>query len=183
MRSPGRSSRTSSSQATLPELPRGGASSFGVAFAKAQMGAGLTLPLAGTAFISVNNDDKPNVLGVAAGLVEQGFSLVATRGTAAYLRAHGVPADVVYKINEGRPHVGDRILNGEIALVINTPLGRESFFDDKTVRRVAMMHGVPCVTTLTGAAATLEAIKALRQQGLDVRSLQEYHAGTATSTN
>jgi carbamoyl-phosphate synthase large subunit len=86
---------------------------------------------------------------------------------------------VVYKINEGRPHVGDRILNGEIALVINTPLGRESFFDDKTVRRVAMMHGVPCVTTLTGAAATLEAIKALRQQGLDVRSLQEYHAGTA----
>jgi carbamoyl-phosphate synthase large subunit len=159
----------------------GGAASFGTAFAKAQMGAGQTLPLQGTAFISVNNDDKPNVLGVARGLVEQGFGIVATRGTAAYLRAHGIAADVVYKINEGRPHVGDRIRNNEIALVINTPLGRESFFDDKSVRRVAMLHGVPCVTTMTGAAATVEAIKAVRHETLDVRALQEYHAASATA--
>ncbi len=153
----------------------GGAPSFGVAYAKALMGAGQRLPLSGAAFISVNNADKPNVVGVARGLVDQGFTLVATRGTAAYLRAHGLPVDVVYKINEGRPHVGDRITNGEVSLVINTPLGRESFFDDRTVRRTAMMHGVPCVTTLTGAAATVAALKALREHGIDVRALQDYH--------
>jgi carbamoyl-phosphate synthase large subunit len=106
-----------------------------------------------------------------------GFKLIATRGTAAYLRAHGLPVEVVYKINEGRPHVGDRITNGDIHLVVNTPLGRESFFDDRTVRRAAMMHGVPCVTTLTGAAATVAAIGALREHGLDVRPLQDYYAG------
>ena len=155
----------------------GGAGSFGVAYAKAQMGAGQELPQGGTAFISVNNSDKPNVLDVARGLVGLGFKLVATRGTAAYLRAHGLPVEVVYKINEGRPHVGDRITNGDIHLVVNTPLGRESFFDDRTVRRAAMMHGVPCVTTLTGAAATVAAIGALREHGLDVRPLQDYYAG------
>jgi carbamoyl-phosphate synthase large subunit len=159
----------------------GGASSFGVAFAKAQMGAGQVLPQEGTAFISVNNDDKANVVSIARGLDQLGFRLIATRGTAAYLRAHGLKVDVTYKINEGRPHVGDRILNGEIALVINTPLGRESFFDDRTVRRVAMLHGVPCITTLTGASATVAAIGALRERGLDVRSLQEYHAEIPTS--
>jgi carbamoyl-phosphate synthase large subunit len=157
----------------------GGAPTFGVAFAKAQMGAGQQLPLGGTAFISVNSSDKPNVVGIARGLVELGFRLVATRGTAAYLRAQGLPVEVVYKINEGRPHVGDRITNGEIALVVNTPLGRESFFDDRTVRRTAMLHGVPCVTTLTGASATVEAIRALREHGLDVRPLQDYHAAPA----
>jgi carbamoyl-phosphate synthase large subunit len=158
----------------------GGAASFGIAFAKAQLGAGQRLPLSGTAFISVNNDDKPNVVPVARDLASLGFKLVATRGTAAYLRAHGLNVDVVFKINEGRPHVGDRIYNGEIHLVINTPLGRESFFDDKTVRRAAMMHGIPCVTTLTGAAASVSAIRALRDAELDVRSLQEYHADVVT---
>ncbi len=83
-------------------------------------------------------------------------------------------------MNEGRPHVGDEILNNRIQLVINTPLGRESFFDDRTVRRVAMMHGVPCITTLTGAAAVVSAIRALRTEGLTVRALQEHHAETAT---
>jgi carbamoyl-phosphate synthase large subunit len=101
---------------------------------------------------------------------------VATRGTAVYLRAHGLPVDVVFKINEGRPHIGDRLLSGEIDLVLNTPLGRESFFDDRTMRRAAMMHGVPCVTTLTGASATVAAIRAMREEGVSVRSLQEYHA-------
>ncbi len=154
----------------------GGAPSFGVAYAKALMGAGQKLPAAGAAFISVNNADKPNVVGVARSLLELGFTLTATRGTAAYLRAHGLPVEVVYKINEGRPHVGDRITNGEVTLVINTPLGRESFFDDRTMRRVAMLHGVPCVTTLTGASATVAAIRALAEHGLDVRALQEHHA-------
>jgi carbamoyl-phosphate synthase large subunit len=159
----------------------GGAASFGTAFAKAQLGAGQRLPLSGSAFISVNNDDKPNVLGIARDLAGLGFKLVATRGTAAYLRAHGLDADVAYKINEGRPHVGDRIYNKEIALVINTPMGRESFFDDRTVRRAAMMNGVPCITTLTGGAATVSAIRALREEGLEVRSLQEYHASVPTA--
>jgi carbamoyl-phosphate synthase large subunit len=159
----------------------GGAATFGTAFAKAQIGAGQKIPLDGTAFISVNNDDKANVVPIARDLAALGFKLVATRGTAAYLRAHGLEVEVVYKINEGRPHVGDRIVNKQIHLVLNTPLGRESFFDDRSVRRVAMMQGVPCITTLTGGAATVSAIKALREQGLDVRSLQEYH-GTVPTT-
>jgi carbamoyl-phosphate synthase large subunit len=154
----------------------GGAPTFGAAFAKAQLGAGQRVPLTGHAFLSVNNDDKPTLLPIARDLAALGFRIVATRGTAAYLRAHDVPAEVVYKINEGRPHVGDRILNGEITLVVNTPLGRESFFDDKTLRRLATMHGVPCITTLTGASATVAAIRALRDEALGVRALQEYHA-------
>jgi carbamoyl-phosphate synthase large subunit len=158
----------------------GGAPTFGAAFAKAQLAAGLSLPLDGTAFISVNNDDKPNVIRPARELHELGFKLLATRGTAAYLRAHGLPVDVVFKVNEGRPHVADRLLSDEIHLVINTPLGRESFFDDRTMRRAAMLRGVPCITTLTGAIATVSAIRALRDEGLTVRSLQEYHAHVPT---
>ena len=154
----------------------GGASSFGAAFAKAQMAAGQRLPDAGRAFISVNDDDKPNTLPIARDLAGLGFALVATRGTAAYLRAHDLEAEVVFKINEGRPHIGDRLLNRELDLVINTPLGRESFFDDLTVRRIATMLGVPCITTLTGAAATVSAIRALRSEELSVLPLQEYHA-------
>jgi len=153
----------------------GGAETFGSAFAKAQMAAGQHLPEGGTAFISVNNLDKPNVLPVARQLAELGFKLVATRGTAAYLRAHGLEADIIFKVNEGRPHVGDELLNRRIALVINTPLGRESFFDDRTVRSAAMLQGVPCITTLTGAAAAVSAIAALKTEGLVVKSLQEYH--------
>jgi carbamoyl-phosphate synthase large subunit len=158
----------------------GGASTFGSAFAKAQLAAGMKLPTEGTAFISVNNHDKPAVLQIARDLREVGFRLVATRGTATYLRAHGLEAEIVFKVNEGRPHVGDEILNDKIQLVINTPLGRESFFDDRTVRRIAMMHGVPSITTLTGAAATVNAIRALHNEGLTVRALQEYHAEAAT---
>ena len=161
----------------------GGAQTFGAAFAKAQLAAGQRLPDDGTAFISVNDVDKPNVVHVVRDLAELGFTLVASRGTAAYLRAHGLDVEVVYKINEGRPHVGDRLLNREIALVINTPLGQESFFDDITVRRIAMLLGVPCITTLTGAAATVSAIRALRSEKLEVRPLQEYHAGIAARSS
>jgi carbamoyl-phosphate synthase large subunit len=159
----------------------GGADSFGAAFAKAQLAVGQRLPDGGRAFISVNNIDKPNVLQVARDLAELGFGLVATRGTAAYLRAHGLDVEVVYKVNEGRPNVADQIVNDQIALIVNTPLGRESFFDDRTVRRVAMMHSVPCITTLTGASAAVAAIRALRTQALDVRALQDYYAGKTTA--
>jgi carbamoyl-phosphate synthase large subunit len=158
----------------------GAAPTFGSAFAKAQLAAGLRLPSTGSAFISVNNHDKPAVVQIARALRDLGFGLVATRGTANFLRAHGIEAAIVYKVNEGRPHVGDEIMNNRIQLVINTPLGRESFFDDRTVRRIAMMHGVPCITTLTGAAAAVNAIKAINNEGLTVRALQEYHAEIAT---
>jgi carbamoyl-phosphate synthase large subunit len=154
----------------------GGAASFGLAFIKAMLGAGQQLPDSGTICISVNNEDKPQMLPIAQALIDLGFSVVATRGTAAYLRAHGVECDVIYKVNEGRPSLADEIVNRHIAMVVNTPLGRESFFDDKAVRRAAMMTGVPCITTITGAAAAVDAIRALRTEGLDVRSLQDYYA-------
>ncbi|MGE3520481.1 MAG: carbamoyl-phosphate synthase large subunit, partial [Vicinamibacterales bacterium] len=155
----------------------GGASTFGVAFAKAQLSVGQRLPDSGTAFVSVNNDDKANLVPIARDLAALGFRLLATRGTAVYLRAYGLDVDVVFKVNEGRPNIADEIVNGNIHLVVNTPLGRESFFDDRAVRRAAMMHEVPCITTLTGAAAAVSAIRAMRQQGVSVRALQDYYAG------
>jgi carbamoyl-phosphate synthase large subunit len=160
----------------------GGASTFGVAFAKAQLSVGQRLPNRGTAFVSVNNDDKPNLLPIARDLAELGFRLIATRGTAAYLRARGLEVDVVYKVNEGRPNIADEIVNRKVDLVINTPLGRESFFDDRAVRQTAMVHEVPCITTLTGAAAAVSAIRALREQGIAVRALQDYYTETAART-
>ena len=104
------------------------------------------------------------MLPIAQGLAELGFQIIGTRGTAAYLRAHGVDCSVVFKVNEGRPSLADEIVNRKISMVINTPHGRESFFDDKAVRRAAMMAGVPCITTITGAAAALEAIRALQDR-------------------
>ncbi|MBI3046873.1 MAG: carbamoyl-phosphate synthase large subunit [Acidobacteria bacterium] len=155
----------------------GGAENFGAAFGKAMMGAGQRLPVEGCVFISVNNSDKQTVLPIARDLAQLGFALTATRGTAVFLRAHGIDVEVVYKVNEGRPNVADHIVNRKIDLVINTPLGRESFFDDRAVRRAATMAQVPCITTLTGASAAVAAIKALRSQALTVRSLQDYYAG------
>jgi carbamoyl-phosphate synthase large subunit len=155
----------------------GGSDNFGAAFGKAMMSTGQTLPEKGCVFISVNNSDKQSVLPIARDLAQLGFTLVATRGTAAFLRAHGLDVDVVYKVNEGRPNVADHLVNGSIAMIINTPLGRESFFDDRAVRRAATMAQVPCITTLTGASAAVSAIRAMRRQTLTVRSLQDYYAG------
>jgi carbamoyl-phosphate synthase large subunit len=160
----------------------GGSNSFGVAFAKAQLSVGQRLPERGTAFVSVNNDDKPNLLPIARDLAALGFRLLATRGTAAFLRSYGLDVEVVYKVNEGRPNVADEIVNKTVDLIVNTPLGRESFFDDRAVRRAAMMHEVPCITTLTGAAAAVSAIRALREEGVSVRALQDYYAGIATTS-
>jgi carbamoyl-phosphate synthase large subunit len=153
----------------------GGSDNFGVAFGKAMMSAGQRLPETGRVFISVNNTDKPTVLPIARDLAQLGFTLAATRGTAAFLRAHGLEVEVMYKVNEGRPNVSDHLVNRTIDLVINTPLGRDSFFDDRAVRRSATMAQVPCITTLTGASAAVSAIRALRQQALTVRSLQDYY--------
>jgi carbamoyl-phosphate synthase large subunit len=160
----------------------GGADSFGMAFAKAMLGAGQRLPEEGAVCISVNNEDKAEVLPIAQGFAALGFKIIGTRGTAAYFRAHGVECSVVFKVNEGRPSLADEIVNRTISLVVNTPHGRESFFDDRAVRRAAMMAGVPCITTITGAAAALEAIRALKTEGLDVRALQDYYAAVAAQS-
>ncbi len=158
----------------------GGSDSFGVAFIKAMQGAGQGLPESGCVFISVNDNDKPAVLGVARDLAQLGFTLSATKGTAAFLQQNGLEVDVMFKVNESRPNIADQIVNGKIDLVINTPLGRDSYFDDRALRRAATNAGVPCITTLTGAAAAVQAIRALRTNGLSVRSLQDYYAGAAT---
>jgi carbamoyl-phosphate synthase large subunit len=157
----------------------GGATDFGHAFAKAMLGAGQRLPEQGTVCLSVNNDDKAEVVAIGKAMAEMGFAIVGTRGTAVYLRAHGVDCGVVFKVNEGRPNLADEIVNRCIHLVVNTPLGLESFFDDTAVRRAAMIAGIPCITTMTGAAAAVDAIRALKGRDLDVRSLQEYHLAAA----
>jgi carbamoyl-phosphate synthase large subunit len=154
----------------------GVAGNFGWAFAKAQMGVGGELPLEGTVFLSVNDNDKPTLLPIARRLSELGFRLFATSGTAAYLNARGLPADPVFKVNEGRPNAVDHIVNGEIDLVINTPLGKTSFFDEGALRRAVVAHGIPYATTLSAASAAVEAIQAMREEPVTVCSLQEWHA-------
>ena len=154
----------------------GASHAFGNAFAKAWLGAGHRLPQGGAAFLSVHDRDKPGLLPVAHRLSELGFELTATAGTADYLRHHGLDVRTVLKVHEARPHVVDLLINGEIALVINTPLGRESHEDDGLIRRTALKYDIPCITTLSGAMACAEGIAALRKEGLSVRSLQEMAA-------
>jgi carbamoyl-phosphate synthase large subunit len=139
------------------------------------MGVGGALPLEGTVFLSVNDNDKPTVLPIARALAEMGFDLIATSGTAAYLSARGLPARSVFKVNEGRPNAVDHIVNGEIDLVINTPLGKRSFFDEGALRRMAVSYGVPYTTTLSAASAAVQAIQAMRSEQIRVSSLQEWH--------
>jgi carbamoyl-phosphate synthase large subunit len=155
----------------------GSAPVLGQAIAKAFAAAGTHLPVSGTVFISVSDPDKPGALTTARRLQELGFRLLATAGTADFLMAGGVEAERVHKVGDGpRPHVVDRIKNGEIDLVINTPLGRDPYRDDKTIRTEAVARQVPCITTLEGAAAAVDGIRALREGALQVKSLQEYHA-------
>ncbi|HST51471.1 MAG TPA: carbamoyl-phosphate synthase large subunit [Pyrinomonadaceae bacterium] len=149
---------------------------FGEAYAKAMQGAGLDLPREGAAFISVNDSDKGQAALLARRLARRGFHLTATVGTAARLREVGLEVETVFKVNEGRPNIADKIRLGEIALVINTPLGRASHFDEQAIRRAALQFNVPCVTTMTGAQAVVEAIAALAQTDVSVVSLQELHA-------
>jgi carbamoyl-phosphate synthase large subunit len=151
----------------------GSGASFGEAFAKAQLGCGQNLPLRGNAFLSVNDRDKASLLPIARDLAALGFNLLATSGTALYLHEQGLEVTSVYKVNEGRPNVVDYIKNNQLALVINTPFGKASFFDEVAIRRAAIVYGVPTLTTLSGAAAAVEAIRALRDDVWTVQSLQE----------
>ncbi|NJP05254.1 MAG: carbamoyl-phosphate synthase large subunit [Chloroflexaceae bacterium] len=151
----------------------GSGSTFGEAFAKAQLGCKHTLPSMGNAFISVNDNDKANVIAIARDLADMGFTLFATSGTAAVLQAAGLQTTPIYKVNEGRPHTVDYIKNGQVALIVNTPLGKASFFDERAIRHTALTHGVPTVTTLSGAAAVVQAIRSIRNGGWTAHSLQE----------
>ena len=150
---------------------------FGEAYAKAMTAAGIELPQEGTAFISVNEIDKGQAVLLARKLSRLGFRLIATVGTAARLREVGLECETVFKVNEGRPNVADHIKQGEVALVINTPLGRASHYDEQAIRRAALQYNVPCVTTMTGAHALVEALASRAGANtVIVNALQELHA-------
>jgi carbamoyl-phosphate synthase large subunit len=159
----------------------GHASTFGHAFAKAEMGANQRIPTSGGALLTVNDYDKGAIGRIARDLVKLGFTIYATHGTATWLHQLGLPAIVVNKVSEGSPHTVDLIASGKVGLVISTPLGSRAYADGQALRSAAIRYGVMLVTTLTGAAATISAIKALRQKELRVRSLQEHYRMTRTS--
>ena len=154
---------------------------MGMAFAKSQIGAGNRVPLEGTVFLSLNDRDKGHMGSLGAELVELGFRILATRGTAEALRAEGLEVETVYKVGESRPHIVDRMINGEVDWIINTPLGVASKYDERAIRRAALEHGLPTMTTLAAAKAALLGIRAMREGSPAVRSLQEYHDTTAAA--
>ncbi len=159
------------------------ADSFGLAFAKAQLAAEQRLPRGGTVFISVNDRDKRSVLPLARSFASLGFKIVATRGTAATLQAAEIPAEPVYKVNEGRPNIVDAIKTGRVDVVIDTPLGRESFYDEKAIRRAAIRYNIPCITTMSAAFAASQGIRALQEQTYIVAALQDLHAERPADTS
>ncbi|HEX2610155.1 MAG TPA: carbamoyl-phosphate synthase large subunit, partial [Gemmatimonadales bacterium] len=152
------------------------ADSFGLAFAKAQISADGALPLQGAVFVTVNDHDKASVVPIARRFHALGFRILATEGTARYLRARGIPTERVLKVYQGRPNAVDLLLSGQIQLLINTPLGKLTQQDDYTIRRAALQHRVPYTTTLSAASAACDAIIALRSRTGEVRPLQEWHA-------
>jgi len=156
--------------------------SYGQAFAKAQLAAGQKLPSSGTVFISVNDRDKRQVGALGKELTTMGFRIVATRGTAAALHAAGVACDEVYKVNEGRPNIVDLIKTGKVHLVFNTPLGRESFYDEKSIRRAAIRYNIPCITTLSAAHAAVRGIHALIELQREVSCLQDLHSNRVAAS-
>ena len=151
---------------------------FGRAFAKSQLGSGVTLPLSGTVFVSVRNHDKRGLIEPCRRLHKMGFTLLATRGTAAALAHAGLPVETVNKVLEGRPHVVDRMLSGDVQLVFNTTEGAREIADSFTLRRTALADNIPYYTTVAGARAAVEAIAALKAGGLDVAALQSYFEGS-----
>ncbi len=156
----------------------GSSPSFGEAYSKALLGAGTKIPTGGTAFLSVNDNDKrPLVVQLAKDLASLGFKLVATAGTREFLEHNNVPSGLAWKVHENeRPNIVDRMINGEVTLVINTPLGQSAFYDDTYIRRTALHHGIPCITTLSAAAACVESIRAAREGVSTIAALQEQHA-------
>ncbi len=155
---------------------------FGLAFAKAQLAAGQRLPRHGTVFISVNDHDKRQLLALAQDLIAAGLKLIATRGTYQTISAAGLEVEPVYKVNEGRPNIVDLIKTGKVDLIINTPLGRESFYDEKSIRRAAVRHMLPCITTFSAAVAAARGMRALSEGLGGVAALQDLHAKELASS-
>lgn len=156
--------------------------SFGMAFAKAQISAGNPLPEEGTLIVTVNDSDKETVTPILRRFRDLGFEIMATQGTRDYLERLGVPAERVYKVNEGRPSIVDHIITGDIALLINTPLGKKSQYDDYAMRRAAITHKLPYLTTMSATSAACDAIIALKSRQREVRSVQERIASLSAST-
>ncbi|HUP60182.1 MAG TPA: carbamoyl-phosphate synthase large subunit [Thermoanaerobaculia bacterium] len=162
----------------------GSSHSFGEAYAKALLGAGIRLPLTGTAFISVNDNDKrPMVVQIARDLAALGFRILATAGTREFLMKHGVESELTWKVHEARPNIVDRMINGEVALAINTPFGKSAFVDDTYIRRTSLRLNIPCITTLTAATACVEGIRSLKEGASSIAALQEQHGAPLRVAN
>jgi carbamoyl-phosphate synthase large subunit len=150
--------------------------SFGWAFAKSQAASGMPLPLGGTALLSVKDGDKPATLDIAQRLSQLGFSINGTKGTASFLRDHGIHVFTVNKITEGRPHIEDLLKNKKLSLVVNTVGGTSSQEDSAPIRKAAVFGGIPYFTTIQAAQAAVAGIEAMKKTSMEVRSLQEYHS-------
>ncbi|HOZ45875.1 MAG TPA: carbamoyl-phosphate synthase large subunit [Candidatus Hydrogenedentes bacterium] len=153
---------------------------MGLAYAKSQTAAGNSIPENGTVFLSLRDRDKATMGTLGPDLAELGFRIMATHGTAAALWEQGLDVETVYKVGEGRPNIVDKMINGKVDWIINTPLGVEAIVDERAIRRTAIERGLPIMTTLAAAKASVLGLRALRRQGLSVRALQEYH-GSASS--
>jgi carbamoyl-phosphate synthase large subunit len=151
-----------------------------MAYAKAQAGAMNVLPKdGGSLVVTVNDRDKPTVAPFVRRFHELGFTIYATGGTYNFLTEQGIPAEFIFKVGEGRPNIVDAMVSGEVDLLINTPLGKKSQYDDYAMRRAAITYKVPYLTTMSATSAACEAITALRTEPLRVRSLQEWNADAA----
>src|SRR4030043_1929170 len=153
---------------------------FGMGFVKSQIAAGLDIPLKGKVFLSVMNKDKRPIVFVAKKLIDLGFNIVATKGTAKVLSNNGISVQTISKVGEGRPNIVDWMKNGEIDLVINTPSGKKPKADEVAIRSQAVAHNIPCITTLSGAEAVVNGIESLKR-GMSVKSIQEYNQHVSSS--
>jgi len=152
---------------------------FARAFAKSQIGAGTKLPLSGTVFISIKESDKKSMVEPARHISNMGFKILATRGTATFLRGQGIPVTMVNKVLEGRPHIVDALIDGKVQLIFNTTAGAQSIADSFSIRRTALQQGIPCFTTVSAIWATVAAIAAMRQGTLEVNPIQDYFKAIA----
>jgi carbamoyl-phosphate synthase large subunit len=152
------------------------ADDLGVAYAKSQMAAQPPLPEKGNLFVSVKDNDKSEIVPLAKELVELGFQIYATAGTALAIEKAGIPVRHLFKISEGRPNVLDLMKNGDIDLIINTPSGKTPRKDEIRIRSLAVANRIPILTTISAVEASIRAIRGIKTKGIDVRSLQEYHA-------
>lgn len=147
---------------------------FGMAFYKSQQAAYSDIPPSGNVFLSVKDSDKEKAVRIAQGLLKLGYHLICTKGTAAFLEKHGIKTDVIHKLIDGAPHVGDKIRSKEIALIINTPTGKGPMVDEAKIRSLAVSFRIPCITTLNAARALIASIESFRKKGISVKAIQDY---------